>query len=117
MNSEDLDVRIHRNKDIPVVDLYGDIDSHTCSKLGMAIANLITKGDLQLIIDLTGVNYIDSSGLGTLVGGLRRVNEQNGHLAISNANPQIRRIIDITGLSKVFSLYDNESEAVNGLRP
>jgi len=116
MNSEDLDVRIHRNSDIPVVGLSGDIDSYTCSKLGKAIVNLITDGDLHVVIDMSEVKYIDSSGLGTLVGGLRRVHEQNGNLAITNPSPQIRRIMNLTGLNKVFTLYDNESEAITSLK-
>lgn len=116
MNSEELDVRIRRNSNIPVVGLSGDIDSFTCSKLGQAIVGLITDGDFRVVIDLAKVNYIDSSGLGTLVGGLRRVNERNGGLAITNPSPQIRKIMDITGLDKVFSVFDSESEAVTSLK-
>ena len=111
----DLDVKIRRMGDIPVVDLTGDIDGYTCIKLRDAIIELLEAGDRKVVISMAKVSYIDSSGLGTLVGGLRRINEHDGGLALSGAGPQIRKVLSITGLSKVFSVFNDETEAIRSL--
>lgn len=111
----DLEVSISRTGNIPIVALSGDIDTYTCAKLREAIVDLINEGDLRVVINMSNVNYIDSSGLGTLVGGLRRVNEKNGELAISSATPQLLKVFNITGLSRVFDIFENEGDAVRSL--
>lgn len=112
----DLDVRVHRTENVPVVSLSGDVDSYTCDKLRETIIELLSQGDSRVVISMGRVNYIDSAGLGTLVGGLRRVHERDGGLAISNASPQIRRVLSITGLSKVFDVYETDVEAARSLQ-
>lgn len=112
----ELDVQIRMADDIPIVDLSGDIDAYTCSKLRETIVGLLNEGESRVVIGMANVGYIDSSGLGTLVGGLRRACEQNGALAISGANPQIQKVLMITGLNKVFPLYDTEIEAVKSIK-
>jgi anti-sigma B factor antagonist len=112
----DLSVDVHRDKEVPVLDLSGDIDSFTCAKLRRAITELLRNGDCRVVISMAKVRYIDSSGLGTLVGGLSRAREKNGDLAISGANPQIRKVLNITGLSKVFNVFEDDSEAARSLR-
>lgn len=111
----DLKVKIHKQGDIPVLDLSGDIDAFTCGKLREAIIGLINAGDRKMVISMDNVRYIDSSGLGTLVGGLRRVSEHDGGLALSGASPQVRKVFNITGLSKVFAIFDDETEAASSL--
>jgi len=112
----DLDMRIRKVDDIPVVDLAGDVDAFTCLKLREAIVDLVNEGESNVVIGMSNVNYIDSSGLGTLVGGLRRVSEKKGGLAISGAPPQIKRVLSITGLNKVFRLFEDEVMAVRSLK-
>lgn len=113
----DLGIRVHRNEDIPVVVLSGDVDDYTCKRLSDTITGLMAAGDSSFVIGMAGVRYIDSSGLGTLVGGLRRANELNGGLAISSASRQIRKVLDITGLARVLSVFDDEQTAVRSLCP
>ena len=112
---EDLDIQIHKVGSIPVVVLSGDIDAYTCSNLRETIVGLLSEDECSLVISMANVNYVDSCGLGTLVGGLRRVKERNGVLAICGANPQIERVFKITGLGKMFSLFDDEEQAVRSL--
>jgi len=111
----DLDVKVSKLGNIPILDLAGDLDSYTCARLRDAILDLISKGEFRIVISLANVDYIDTVGLGTLVGGLRRVNEKNGGLALSGANPRILRVLSITGLNQVFSLFDDPGEAVRSL--
>jgi len=111
----DLDVSVYKSGDISVIGLSGDVDTFTCAKLRDAVAQLIDAGVSWVVINMSAVDYIDSSGLGTLVGALRRVNESQGGLAISNAAPQVLKVLNITGLSKVFALYQDDHQAAVSL--
>ena len=67
------------------------------------------------VVDLENVRYIDSTGLGVLIGGLKRVREHSGAVNLVCTNPQIKKIFDITGLVKIFGIFDNEAQACENL--
>jgi anti-sigma B factor antagonist len=98
-----------------IVDLNGEIDVYTSPKVKETISELIDKGHYALVINLENVRYIDSTGLGVLIGGLKRVREHSGSVNLVCTNPQIKKIFDITGLSKIFGIYDNEKAACASL--
>jgi len=95
-----------------VVELSGEIDVYTSPKVKEAIGELIDRGIYQLVINLEKVRYIDSTGLGVLIGGLKRVREYGGAVNLVCTNPQIKKIFDITGLVKIFGIYDAEDAAL-----
>lgn len=95
-----------------VVDLAGEIDVYTSPKVKDALGELIDRGVYNLVIDLEKVRYIDSTGLGVLIGSLKRVREHGGTVNLVCTNPQIRKIFDITGLVKIFGIYDSEASAM-----
>jgi anti-sigma B factor antagonist len=101
--------------DTYVVDLNGEIDVYTSPKVKDAVGDLIDKGHYNLIINLEKVRYIDSTGLGVLIGGLKRVREHGGTVNLVCTNPQIKKIFDITGLVKIFGIYDDEDTAMKAL--
>ncbi len=104
------------NGSIAVVSLDGEIDVYTSPKVKDFIGKLIDKGTYTFAIDLQNVRYIDSTGLGVLIGGLKRVREHGGAVTLVSTNPQTRKIFDITGLIKVFDIYDSVDDAVNALK-
>ncbi len=115
VNTE-LIINLRKYQDVPVVALSGDVDSFTSKQLQKAIVELVQTGKLQMIINVAKVHYIDSSGLGTLIGGLRRVNAQNGRIAVAGPNSKIQKVLNITGLSKLITLYDSDDAAVRSLK-
>ena len=96
-----------------MVCLTGEVDSYNSPKLREQMVALIDEGNPDLIVDMTGVDYIDSTGLGTLVGGLKRASEKNGSIRIICPNEQIYKVFNITGLVKVFQIFDNEQAALS----
>ena len=97
----------------PVLDLTGEVDSYNSPRLRETMVSLIDQGNPELIVNMTGVDYIDSTGLGTLVGGLKRASEKNGAIRIICPNEQIYKVFNITGLVKVFPIFQNEQEALS----
>jgi anti-sigma B factor antagonist len=97
----------------PILDLTGEVDSYNAPKLRDQMTQLIEEGKADLVINMTGVEYIDSTGLGTLVGGLKRASEHGGGIRIICPNEQIYKVFNITGLVRVFSIHDSEQSALS----
>jgi anti-sigma B factor antagonist len=101
-----------------VVEVSGEIDVYTAPKLREALLSLVDSGTYRLIVDMTAVEFLDSTGLGVLVGGLKRVRAHDGAIDLVVTQGRILRIFKITGLSKVFSIYDSLDGALaNGGTP
>ena len=104
--------------DRTVVEVSGEIDVYTAPKLREALLSLVDSGTYRLVVDMSGVEFLDSTGLGVLVGGLKRVRAHDGAIDLVVTQGRILRIFKITGLSKVFSIYDSVDEALaNGGTP
>jgi len=111
-HEKELDVRIRRRGGIPIVDLSGDVDKYTCLRLRRTILDLLENGERQIVIAMENVDYIDSSGLGSLVRGFLSVSRKNGELAISGATDRVRKALAVTGLSRLIPLFEDESDAI-----
>jgi anti-sigma B factor antagonist len=96
-----------------VVTLEGEVDVYTSPRLKQELIDLLGKGNTHLIVNLDEVKYLDSTGLGVLIGALKRTRERDGDLKIACANQRILRIFDITGLTKIFEIHRTNDEATD----
>lgn len=94
------------------VEVQGEIDVYTSPRVKETINELIDAGNYNMVVNLEGVRYIDSTGLGVLIGALKKVREKNGKIVLICTNPQIKKIFNITGLIKIFDIYKDEAEAL-----
>ncbi|MBP5867463.1 anti-sigma factor antagonist [Streptomyces sp. LBUM 1486] len=106
-----------QSSDITVVRLEGDdqgstLDIDSAPELRAVLTRLAEDGRLILVVDLSVVDDVDSTGLGVLVGGLKRVHVQGGTLSLVVTNDRVRAILSKTGLTKVFRVHDNVPSAV-----
>lgn len=95
-----------------VVDVKGEIDVYTAPKLREKLIELVSDGTYDVIVNLEGVDFLDSTGLGVLVGALKRVKAHDGSLALVCTQDKILKIFKITGLTKVFPIHDSVEAAV-----
>src|ERR1700752_1322278 len=103
----------HYNKDgIEVVDVEGEIDIYTAPRLRDLLIDLVGKNDYQLVVNMEKVEFLDSTGLGVLVGGLRRVRAHDGSLDLVCTQEGILKIFRTTGLTQVFGIHDTVDEAI-----
>jgi anti-sigma B factor antagonist len=91
--------------------INGEVDVYTSPQLKQEIVHLAEAGVKHLIINLSQVEYLDSTGLGVLIGGLKRLRESEGKLTLVGPGMRILRIFEITGLDKIFDIYATEQEA------
>ena len=103
----------HYNKDgIEVIDVGGMIDISTAPRLRELLIDLVSKDNYQLIVNLERVEFLDSTGLGVLVGGLKRVRAHDGSLDLVCTQERILKIFRITGLAKVFGIHETVDQAI-----
>ena len=103
----------HYNKDgIEVVDVEGEIDVYTAPRLRELLIDLVNKNNYQLVVNMEKVEFLDSTGLGVLVGGLKRVRAHDGSLDLVCTQERILKIFRITGLTKVFGIHETVDGAI-----
>jgi anti-sigma B factor antagonist len=109
-----MDLTLNVYSDTPgstVVAVGGEIDVYSAPKLRERLITLVDSGSHHLIVDMEEVEFLDSTGLGVLVGGLKRVRAHDGWIDLVCTQGRILRIFRITGLSKVFNIYDSVADA------
>jgi len=97
-----------------VLAVSGEVDVATVPRLREQLHGLVAAGSTRIIVDLDNVDFLDSTGLGVLVGALKRVRSNHGTLSLVCTQPRIRKVFEVTGLTKVFALFDSVDEAVAG---
>ena len=103
----------HYDKDgIEVVNVAGEIDIYTAPRLRELLIDLVGKNNYHLVVNLDKVGFLDSTGLGVLVGGLKRVRAHDGSLDLVCTRERILKVFRITGLTKVFGIYQTVDQAI-----
>ncbi|MBW7997256.1 MAG: STAS domain-containing protein [Candidatus Glassbacteria bacterium] len=95
-----------------VISVSGDVDLYTSPDLRKAIAKLAKKKADPLVIDLDGVDYMDSSGVATLVEGLQLTARYDGSFRIASLKEGVREVFELARLDKVFDVYENTEKAL-----
>jgi anti-sigma B factor antagonist len=105
-----IDIEVEQSEDFSVLKPTGDLDVYTVGSLRDALAQMIDAGR-KVVVDLDGVPFMDSSGLGALMGGVRRLREAGGDLAICCTREQHLKLFTITGFGEGVSIAPTVEEA------
>ncbi len=95
---------------LPIIGLEGEVDVYTAPQLKQQMIVLLEQGAKEVVVDLTKVDYLDSTALGVLIGGLKRLREIDGNLMLICPNARIKRVFEITGLDKIFDIHNSEED-------
>ena len=96
-----------------IVEVKGEIDVYTAPRLREQLVDLVAEGKYHLVVDMERVDFLDSTGLCVLVGGLKRVRAHDGSLRLVCTQERILKIFRITGLTKVFPIHSSVDEALS----
>jgi anti-sigma B factor antagonist len=102
-------------EDSIVIKLQGEVDLYAAPELKDHVNRAIESGKTKLVLDLTDATFIDSTTLGILVSGMKRLRPRGGMLAVLCPDPTMARIFDITGLNRMFSVHDTLDGALAAL--
>jgi anti-sigma B factor antagonist len=100
------------NGDAWVIALAGEVDLYTAPEFKQQLLQVIEQGGRQVIVDFSDTTFIDSTTLGVLVGGVKRLRPNDGQLSLVCSDRNITKIFEITGLDRVFTIYPTRDEAV-----
>src|ERR687883_1510858 len=95
-----------------VISLSGEVDLYTAPEFKQQLLEVIGQGGSDVVVDLSDTTFIDSTTLGVLVGGVKRLRPSGGPLTLVCSDRNITKIFEITGLDKVFPIYGSRTEAV-----
>jgi anti-sigma B factor antagonist len=108
---------VQLNDTVHAVTIQGDVDIATSPQVKEVIGNIMAGGCHNLIIDLQGVRYIDTTGMVVLVHALKRIREKQGRIVIVCVNARICKFFALTGLQHVFTIYDSIESALKSFQP
>jgi anti-sigma B factor antagonist len=100
-----LDIAMGRRGTTAVLTLAGELDMHTVPRLRMRLAAALAQGDASVLVDLTGITFMDSTGLAALVSGMRRARRSGGSLVLITPGGPVLRMLRITNLDSMFDVH------------
>ena len=103
------------SSDSYVISLAGEVDLYTAPEFKQQLLEVIDQGGKEVVVDLTDTTFIDSTTLGVLVGGVKRLRSHDGQLSLVCSDRNITKIFEITGLDRVFTIYPTRDEALSKL--
>jgi anti-sigma B factor antagonist len=106
IRDEEIDAQTH------VIELGGEIDLYTAPEFKERMVELIEGGRKRIVVDLSEATFIDSTTLGVLVGGVKRLRPAGGSLALVCTDQNITKIFEITGLDRVFPIHATRDDAL-----
>ena len=107
INDEAVDDQTH------VIELGGEVDLYTAPEFKERMVQVIENGKKRVVVDLSEATFIDSTTLGVLVGGVKRLRPTGGSLALVCTDQNIQKIFEITGLDRVFPIHDSREQALS----
>ena len=110
-----LDVQTRQtDKGVTVVVPSGRLDVAGAPSLKEAVGDAIKNGTPRLVIDMEGVSFVDSTGLGSVIAALKQIRSSQGDLRLAAPNQQVRGVLELTTLDRVFPYYSTVEEALTG---
>jgi len=111
-----MEINVTQADGVTVVAPLGDLDMATVDEVRRTLASLIGRGQARLLMDLGGVGYIDSSGMGALVAAMKQARAAGGDVRLCALQDDVRGIFDLTRLSRAMSIHTTRQEALASWR-
>ena len=105
-----LEINVTEGEKQTLVSLSGEVDVYTASKLKETLNPLAEQDGQSLIVDLSNIDYIDSTGLGIFIGTLKITEKSNSELKLTGLNERVKRLFEITGLNEVIDINTEKRE-------
>ena len=102
--------------DAYIISLAGEVDLYTAPEFKQQLLDVIGKGAKDVVVDFSNTTFIDSTTLGVLVGGVKRLRTNDGQLSLVCSDRNITKIFEITGLDRVFPIHDSRDEALGAVK-
>ncbi|WP_240413941.1 anti-sigma F factor antagonist [Paenibacillus periandrae] len=111
-----LHIEIEHHHTALIVRLKGELDHHTAETVKLRMEEALNKSNVNhMILSFKELSFMDSSGLGVILGRYKQIKARDGRLVVCDLNPAVHRLLEMSGLFKIVSTYDNEKQALGSL--
>lgn len=113
-----VDMKDHKvnGLQVKVINVSGFLDAHSFPEVEKALNIIMDKGSYHLVLNLGGLDYISSAGLGVLIGVAKKVREKKGDLKLSQLPEKIYRIVNLLGFSRILDIFNTDEEALSAFK-
>jgi len=109
-----LDLTEKKSGDVNILSIGGRLDAYSAAEAEKKLDELITSGNVKIVLNLEGLEYISSSGLRVFLAELKKVRKQQGDIRLCCMKTNIKEVFDIAGFTQLFNIAEDESAAVAG---
>lgn len=111
-----MDIHTFLKRGVLIVRVAGELDIHMADKFREVVDRILeAEGVKHILFNLEAVKFIDSSGLGVILGRYKKINAAGGKVLVAHIQPQVLQIFELSGLLKIIKLYNSEAEALEDL--
>ena len=107
-----MKTKLRETEDIAILDIEGEIDLYNAPEMKEIVKKLIDEKKLKIIVNLSKVSYIDSSGIGALISSVTAIKKGNGAMKLINVYASVKKVFELTKLTSFFEIYDSEEAAM-----
>jgi len=107
-----VDILVSGQGQVRLIQVQGRVDSMTANQLGEALTKEIDGGNINVVLDLSSVDYMSSAGLREIVTALKKAKRATGDLRLAQPSDRVREVLEMAGLDTIFRIYTSQSEAV-----
>lgn len=112
-----LEITVNIRKNILLVSLSGELDHHTAKEVKSLIEEVVkNRGVKNLIFDFSNLTFMDSSGIGVIVGRYKLITSLGGRIAISGAKSNVNKLLHMSGINKIIETFDDTNDAFYSLQ-
>lgn len=109
-------LRFDNIEDKLIVELMGELDHHNASEVRNKIDDMLDRDNInKLIMNFSGVSFMDSSGIGAVIGRYKKLSMKGGKLCITNLKPSVKRVFELSGLFKIIDIYDDVEQGIKSV--
>ncbi len=108
-----VDIEVTPQSKATLISVSGRIDSMTSAELGSGLSGAIEQGHVNIVLDLSQVEYMSSAGLRELVAALKKVKRLSGDMRLAQPTRRVREVLEMAGLDTIFLIFDTQIEAVD----
>lgn len=109
-------LKINKEQNILIVGLNGELDHHSTEEVRNKIDDRLDRDKIKtLILDFSGVTFMDSSGIGVVIGRYKKMSMRDGSLLIASINNNVKKVFELSGLFKIITAFDTVEEAFNNI--
>lgn len=108
-----MKTEVTQNNNSTIVAVTGTVDALTAPDLAKILVNEIAEGNINLIVDLIGVEFMSSAGLRTLLGAVKEARSNGGDLRIASTNPGIDKVLKMSGFHNIAKVFPSQADAVS----